>query len=85
VALAPAEVMDLLTGVRVAGVRSYAARWGASLPRQVEATLADGTRLKVTVEAPEAPATLGESAFAEPPHDGYRSLTADEARTLWSR
>ena len=85
VALSPAEVMDLLTGVPSPRVRSYRARWGAALPRRIDATLPDGARLKATVEDAEAPATaLGDSAFTEPPHDGYRKVDADEARSLWS-
>jgi hypothetical protein len=85
VALAPSEIMDLLTGVPNPRLRSYRARWGAALPRQVEATLPDGARLKATVEEAEAPATaLGPTAFTEPPHAGYRTVTIDEARSLWS-
>jgi hypothetical protein len=85
VALAPAEVMDLLTGVPSPRVRSYRARWGAALPRQIDATLPDGARLKATVEDVEAPAlTLGDTAFTEPPHEGYRKVDADQARALWS-
>jgi hypothetical protein len=85
VALAPAEVMDLLTGVPSARLHSYRARWGAALPRQIDATLPDGAHLKATVEDAEAPAaTLGESAFTEPPHVGYRTIDADQARSLWS-
>jgi hypothetical protein len=86
VALSPVEVMDLLTGVASPRLRSYRARWGPALPRQIEAILPDGARLKVTVAEAEAPAsTLGETAFAEPPHPGYRAIGADEARALWSR
>lgn len=85
VALAPSEVMDLLTGVRSPRLVAYEARWGAALPAHVDATFRDGTRLKVSVQEPEAPASLGEAAFAEPPHEGYRAITLDEARTLWSR
>lgn len=84
-ALAPAEVMDLLTGVRSPRLRSYEARWGAALPRRIDATLADGTRLRVTVEDPDAPATLGDTAFREPAHEGYRAITGEQARGLWSR
>jgi hypothetical protein len=85
VALSPAEVMDLLTGVRSPRVREYRVRWGASLPRQIDATLPDGARLTATVEDAQAPAaTLGETAFTEPPHDGYRTVDADQARALWS-
>lgn len=85
VALAPAEIMDLLTGVVNPRLPSYRARWGAAFPRQIEATLPDGARLKATVEDVEAPATvLGPTAFTEPPHAGYRTIGADEARSLWS-
>ena len=85
VALSPAEVMDLLTGVRSPRVIEYRVRWGASLPRQIDATLPDGARLKATVEDAQAPATtLGETAFTEPPHEGYRTVDADQARALWS-
>jgi hypothetical protein len=85
VALSPAEVMDFLTGAPSPRVRAYRARWGAALPRRIDATLPDGARLKATVEDAEAPATtLGASAFTEPPHDGYRKVDADQARALWS-
>jgi len=85
VALAPPEVMDLLTGVASPRLRAYRVRWGATLPRQIDATLPDGARLKVTVAGADAPATLGEAAFIEPPHEGYRTIDADQARALWSR
>jgi len=86
VGLSPAEVMDVLTGSATPRLRAYRARWGAGLPRRVEATLPDGARLGVTVEDAEAPApALGESAFQEPPHESYRAIGADEARALWSR
>jgi hypothetical protein len=85
VALAPSEVIDLLTGVASPRLRAYRARWGAALPRQIDATLPDGARLKVTVADADAPAALGEAAFAEPPHEGYRMIDADQARALWSR
>ena len=85
VALSPAEVMDLLTGVPSPRVRAFRARWGAALPRQIDATLPDGARLKATVEDAEAPASsLGEAAFSEPVHAGYRTIDADQARALWS-
>jgi hypothetical protein len=85
VALAPREIMDLLTGVANPRLLSYRPRWGASFPRQIEATLPDGARLEATVEDVEAPATaLGPTAFTEPPHAGYRTVGADEARSLWS-
>jgi len=86
VGLAPAEVMDVLTGSGTPRLRAYRAGWGAELPRRIEATLPDGARLSVTVEDAEAPATtLGATAFQEPPHEGYRAIAADEARSLWSR
>jgi hypothetical protein len=84
VALGPAEVMDLLVGARPARVRAYEARWGERLPRRIAATMPDGARLEVTVEDAEADPALGPAAFAEPPHQGYRPVDADEARRLWS-
>jgi hypothetical protein len=84
VSLAPAEVMDLLVGVPSARVREYKARWGEALPREVDARLPDGARLKVTVEDPVTGAALPEQAFAQPPHEGYRRVDAAEARRLWS-
>jgi hypothetical protein len=84
-ALAPAEVMDLLTGVRSPRLLSYEARWGAALPRRIDATLPDGARLRVTVEDPDTSPTLGDDAFREPAHEGYRALTGEQARALWSR
>jgi hypothetical protein len=84
VALEPAEVMDLLVGVPSPRLRRYVAAWGPALPRRIEATLPDGGRLKVTVEDPETGRVLLDAAFAEPPHEGYRSVDAEEARSLWS-
>jgi hypothetical protein len=85
VALEPAEVMDLLVGVPPPALRRYAVAWGAALPRRIEATLPDGGTLKATVEDPETGPPLSEATFAEPPHDGYRSVDAEQARSLWSR
>jgi len=85
IALTPAEMMDALLGVAPAGVRSYEARWGPRLPLRVRATLRDGTRLRLAIEAPEAGVSLPADAFSEPPHAGYRTVDADEARRLWSR
>jgi hypothetical protein len=82
VALSPAELMDLLVGVPSPRVRDYRARWGPLLPRQLQATLPDGGRLKVTVENASAP-ELPDAAFADPPHEGYRDVDAAEARRLW--
>ena len=84
VALEPAEVMDLLVGVPSSRLRSYRAVWGPAMPRRIEATLPDGGKIKVTVEEAEAGAALSEAAFAEPRHEGYRAVDADEARSLWS-
>jgi hypothetical protein len=85
IALAPPEVIDLLTGAGSPRLRAYEVRWGAALPQQIDATLPDGARLRVIVSDPEAPAALGEAALSEPPHEGYRTIDADEARSLWSR
>jgi hypothetical protein len=81
--LAPGEVMDVLVGAPPSSLRSYRARWGASLPRSVDATLADGTRLELDVEAAEREIRIPEEAFEAPPHDAYRDVDAREARSLW--
>lgn len=83
IALSPAEVMDLLLGIASPRVREYRARWGAELPRELQATLPDGGRLKATVESATLDAELPEAAFAEPPSEGYRAIDAAEARRLW--
>ena len=82
VALAPAELMDVLAGARPAGAREYRADWGPVWPRRIEAVLADGTRLRATVDEADAGAELGPAAFDPPPHPGYREVDADEARRL---
>jgi hypothetical protein len=84
IALEPGEVMDVLVGSPPARVRAYDARWGAVLPRTIQATLPDGARLKVDVREPEADPDLPAAAFAEPPHPGYRPVDAEEARSLWT-
>jgi len=84
VPLEPAEVMDLLVGVPSPRLKRYVAGWGPALPRRIDAILPDGATLKVTVEEPESDPGLAEAAFDEPPHDGYRSVDAQEARGLWS-
>jgi len=84
VALDPAELMDLLVGVPSPRLKRYVAAWGPALPRRIEATLPDGGTLKATVEDPETGRALLDVAFAEPPHEGYRSVDAEEARSLWS-
>ena len=83
VALSPAEVMDLLLGSPSPRVRDYRARWGPSVPREIQATLPDGGRLKVAVESASIDPDLPDTAFLEPPHEGYRAVDAAEARRLW--
>lgn len=82
VALAPAELMDVLVGAKPAGLREYRADWGASFPRRIDAVLGDGTRLKATVEDADSGAGVDPAAFDAPRHDGYRAVDADEARRL---
>lgn len=82
VALAPPELMDLLVGVAPAGLRDYDARWGPRLPRRIEARLADGTRLVAAIEDADGGEQVSARAFEPPPHAGYRSIDADEARRL---
>ncbi len=82
-ALAPAEVMDLLLGAPSPRLRAYRARWGASLPSKIQATLPDGARLSVTVDDAGTGVSLGPTVFAAPPHVGYRAVDAAEARGLW--
>ncbi len=83
VALSPEELIDLLVGVPSSRLRSYHARWGAVLPREITAELPDGSRLVAKVDEAEADLSLPAAAFASPPHDGYRRVDADEARRLW--
>ena len=83
IALSPSEVMDLLVGTPSPSVRDYRVRWGPVLPRELQATLPDGGRLKVTVETATPDADLPEAAFVEPAHEGYRAIDAAEARRLW--
>ena len=82
VALGPEELMDVLVGTAPKRARSYEARWGASLPRRVDAVLSDGTRLQATVDDAEADLPLPAAVFDPPPHDGYRPIDAGEARRL---
>ncbi len=84
VALTPDEVMDLLVGAPPARVASRV-RWGAAAPRHVDARLADGSRLQVTVEEAELDVALPANAFDPPPAPGYRPVDAEEARGLWGR
>lgn len=85
VGLSPAELMDLLVGVRPPRLVSYEARWGGALPRSLSASLPDGTRLTARVEDAEAGPPLRPEAFAEPRHEGYRRVDLAEARDLWMR
>jgi hypothetical protein len=82
VALAPAELMDVLVGVAPARSRSYAARWGARLPRRVAAVLEDGTRLEAAIEEADGGENVRPEAFDPPAHPGYRPIDAEEARRL---
>jgi hypothetical protein len=82
VALAPEELMDILVGVAPPRLRSYRAGWGERLPERIEAVLPDGTRLKATIEEAEVGRPLPAAAFDFPPHQGYRSVDAAEARRL---
>lgn len=82
IALYPEQLMDLLVGVPPKGTRSYEARWGRALPRRVDAVLADGTKVKATVEDADAGENLAPAAFDPPPRQGYRPIDADEARRL---
>jgi len=75
--------MDLLVGVASPRLRSYRAGWAGVVPRRIEAVLPDGSRLSATVEEADLDPTLGAAAFADPPHEGYRRVDADEARRLW--
>jgi hypothetical protein len=82
IALAPEALMDLLVGIPPAGARDYRARWGRTLPLRIEALLADGTRLEVSVDEAEGGVSLPAVAFEPPAHEGYRPTDADEARRL---
>lgn len=83
VALSPEELIDLLVGVPSSRLRSYRARWGPELPREILAELPDGSRLVARVDEAEADTELPAAVFAPPPHGGYRAIDADEARRLW--
>jgi outer membrane lipoprotein-sorting protein len=83
-ALAPAEMMDALVGVPSASLRSYRVRWGRSLPRTIEAEMSDGARLTLRVDSAEQDVSIPAAAFEPPPHEGYRSVGAGEARDLWN-
>jgi hypothetical protein len=84
VALAPSQVMDVLLGQKPETARSLRARWGKDVPERLDAGLEDGTRLRLAVETPRLDPALSERAFLEPDHEGYRAVSAEEARQLWS-
>jgi len=82
VALTPPELMDVLVGKAPPGLREFKASWGDTLPRRVQAVLADGTRLDARVDEADKDVALPEAAFEPPPHPGYRPVDAAEARRL---
>ncbi len=84
-ALSPSEIMDVLVGAPPSRLRSCRVRWGPTLPRAVDAELADGTRLSLRVDSAEPDVAIPPAAFRPPPSDGFRAIDATEARTLWSR
>ena len=57
-------------------------RSGPPRSSRLRATLADGTRLDATVEEPADATLVPAAAFEPPPHAGYRTIDADEARRL---
>jgi hypothetical protein len=85
VALAPADLMDVLVGVQPAAVRALDVRWGPLAPSRVVALLADGTRLDAKVREPELGRPLGDAAFASPATGGWQRLSLEEARGRWQR
>lgn len=84
IALDPSEIMDLLVGTPSRKLRAYRAGWGPELPNAIEATLPDGGHLNVAVEDAGLGPELGSRAFEPPPSEGFRDVTAAEARELWS-
>jgi hypothetical protein len=82
VRLTPAELMDVLVGAGGPRLRDYRASWGSALPRRIEATLDDGTRLTATVESADLEPDLPNAAFDEPGSPEWRVVDADEARRL---
>jgi outer membrane lipoprotein-sorting protein len=85
VALTPAELCDLLVGIGPARLERYEVLWGMVLPREVRATFPGGVRLTAKVEGAEMNPTFPAAAFEEPPHEGFRVVSAREARRLWLR
>jgi hypothetical protein len=72
----------VLVGKAPAGLRDYEAQWGETLPKRVQAVLADGTHLDAKVDEAEKDVDLPAAAFDPPPHAGYRPVDTDEARRL---
>ncbi len=85
VALAPAELADLLVGTGPDHLERYEVSWGPILPREVRATFKGGARLTARVEDAEMNPGLAAAAFDPPAHDGFRVVDAKEARRLWLR
>jgi len=85
VGLRPEEVMDLLVGLAPSEVTDLRVGWGPLLPERVRARLPSGARLDLEVEDPRPGIPLPGAAFEDPPHPGYRTVGAAEARSLWSR
>jgi hypothetical protein len=81
VGLSPAEIIDLLVGVPSPRLRAYGARWGPSVPKRIDATLPDGTRLEATIDSAQDRA-LPAAAFEPPPAAGFREVDVAEARRL---
>ena len=82
IALAPAELMDVLVGAPPNSVRTYRADWGQALPSRVRAELLDGTRLDAKVDEAEQDVELPAAAFEPPRCPGCRTIDAEEARRL---
>lgn len=85
IGLAPAEVMDVLVGAQPRGVTSLKVWWGPVWPQRVDARVAGGGRLQLKVLDPSG-GPVPDQAFRLPAVPvGYREVSADEARRLWSR
>jgi hypothetical protein len=83
VALSAPDIMNLLVGIAPASVSGFRADWGRSLPSRVRGTLSDGTRIDARIKDPRLGGPLPDAAFQPPPHEGYRPVSAGEARDLW--